>query len=112
MNPSLVEQVKKADFSVIINHSGHLVFAVESKSERTKSKSKGDLTKMARYLKDTLDSIEADEFKEAAIAGMITSGVMSLVYVLEHRHDYVYTLFRQDCLYSPSIQDLPHFSNC
>lgn len=49
-----------------------------------------DLVKMARYMKDTLDSIEARGFQQVAITDMISSGVSCAVYIMEHRHDYIY----------------------
>jgi hypothetical protein len=47
MDPSLTSQVRKGDFSIIANQSNHLIFALESKSEDTKGKSKGDVIKIS-----------------------------------------------------------------
>ncbi|KAK4516068.1 uncharacterized protein ATC70_011029 [Mucor velutinosus] len=101
MDPSLQDHVRKADFSVVSNRSSHLILAVESKSERTRNKSKGDVTKMARYMKDTIDSIQRHGFQQVPIAGLITSGACCSVYIMSHQHDYLYTMFRQGRFYMP-----------
>ncbi|KAK4518277.1 uncharacterized protein ATC70_001629 [Mucor velutinosus] len=74
MDPSLTDNVRKGDFSIVSNRSKHLIFALESKSERNKGRSTGDLLKMARYMKDTLDAISNEGFADVALAGMVTSG--------------------------------------
>lgn len=87
--------------TIVTSDSKHLVLALESKSERSKEQSKGDLIKMARYMKDTIDSIENEGFKDIVIAGMIISGVRCITYLMEHKYDYIYTLHRQSSFYIP-----------
>lgn len=75
VDPSLGTHVKKADFSIVTNKSAHLLFALEAKPCKEETQSKGDLTKMARYIKDTIDSIASEGRKDVAIFGMIDSGL-------------------------------------
>ncbi|KAI8885686.1 hypothetical protein K501DRAFT_179295, partial [Backusella circina FSU 941] len=64
IDSSLNDHVRKADFSIVSTLSSHLVYALESKSESCKNKSKGDLIKLARYMKDVLDSTESEGFQK------------------------------------------------
>ncbi|KAI9276255.1 hypothetical protein BY458DRAFT_506118 [Sporodiniella umbellata] len=101
IDPSLNRNVRKGDFSIVTNQSKHLIFALESKPERNKGRSNGDVIKMARYMKDTLDSIESEGFNNVVIAGMITSGVFCSCYLMEHKYDYIYTFYKQSSFYIP-----------
>ncbi|KAI8646281.1 hypothetical protein BD408DRAFT_428887 [Parasitella parasitica] len=101
IDPSLSGHARKRDFSVVTNQSKHLIFALESKPERDKGGSNGDAIKMARYMKDTLDSIESEGFNNVVIAGMITSGACCSCYLMEHKYDYIYTFYKQSSFYIP-----------
>ncbi|KAI7869488.1 hypothetical protein BDF14DRAFT_1781876 [Spinellus fusiger] len=88
IDPSLSKHVKKADFSVVIR--------------KKKMKSKGDLVKISKYMKDTLDAIERDGYSNVSIVDMVFSGDSVSTYVMEHKHDYVYTFYKQGRFYIPS----------
>lgn len=45
--------------------------------------------------KEIADSIKGNEFKQVAIAGMISGGISCSVCIMEHRHGYTYTIYRQ-----------------
>lgn len=94
IDPSLKKHVRKCDYSIVTNISKHLVFALESKSVPNQGKSKGDLLKMARYMKDTIDAIEDEGFESVPIVGMIASGLNWSCYVMEHKYDYLYTFYK------------------
>lgn len=98
---SLSRHTRKGDFSVVTYQPKHLIFALESRPERNKGRSNGDVIKMARYMKDTLDSIESGGFNNVAIAAMITSRVCCSCYLMEHKYDYIYTLYKQSSFYIP-----------
>jgi hypothetical protein len=54
----------------------------------SKGQSKGDLIKIARYMKDTLDSIQSEGLNNVIVAGIITSGVCCSCYLMENKYDY------------------------
>ncbi|KAI8051857.1 hypothetical protein BDF21DRAFT_404370 [Thamnidium elegans] len=102
MDPSLSGHVRKADFSIVSNSSNHLILALESKSVKSQNKSANDLIKMARYMKDTIDDIESDEFKTVSIIGIIASGKTISTYVMTHSHDYLYYFYKLAKTYIPT----------
>lgn len=101
MDSSLNDHVRKADFSIVSTLSSHMVFALEAKSEKCKDKSKGDLIKMARYMKDILDSTAMEGYQKVCIVGSISSGASVKSFIMEQSHDYLYTLYKQGEYYIP-----------
>jgi hypothetical protein len=63
---------------------------MEAKQVKYKNKSKGDLIKMAKYMKDTLQAIEQEDFKDISIIGIIVSGADVSIYTMNHTFDYLF----------------------
>lgn len=101
MDPSLNKQFKKADYSIVSCQGNHLVLALEAKQVKCQSKSKGDLTKMAKYMKDTIDSISKEGFDSVSIIGIIAGGSSVSIYVMDHIYDYIYTLLKANTFHVP-----------
>jgi hypothetical protein len=74
---------------------------LEAKQVKCQSKSKGDLTKMAKYMKDTIDSINKEGFDSISIIGIIASASSVLLYVMDHVYDYMYTLLKTNTFHVP-----------
>ncbi|CAO3646802.1 unnamed protein product, partial [Mucor hiemalis] len=71
MDPSLLQQCKKADYSVVHNDSDLSLLVVEAKSYKANSKCKVDLVKMAKYMKE-----ELQEAEKCGNAGVRLIGIM------------------------------------
>ncbi|CEP18334.1 hypothetical protein [Parasitella parasitica] len=101
MDPSLVDHVKKADYSIVHNTTKYTLLTLEAKSCKQKYKSATDLIKIGKYLKDTIDAAEKEGFADLRLVGLIASGDHVDVYIIAHDHDYIYTLYRLDTFHIP-----------
>lgn len=74
MDPSLLQQCKKADYSVVHNDSDLSLLVVEAKSYKANSKCKVDLVKMAKYMKEELQEAEKCGNAGVRLIGIIFKG--------------------------------------
>lgn len=99
MDPSLQKHAKKADYSVVHNQTKYALLAVEAKSCQNHAST--DLVKTGKYLKDLIDTAEAKGYQRLRLLGLVSRGEHISIYVVEHSHDFVYTMFKLDTLHIP-----------
>ncbi|KAL0140134.1 hypothetical protein V8B55DRAFT_1504444, partial [Mucor lusitanicus] len=94
IDPSLQKHAKKADYSVVHNPTKFALLTVEAKSCQNQSKSSSDVVKIGKYLKDLLDAAEAKGYQGLQLLGLVSRGDQINVYVVEHKYDCIYTMFK------------------
>ncbi|OAD08829.1 hypothetical protein MUCCIDRAFT_76290 [Mucor lusitanicus CBS 277.49] len=101
IDPSLQKHAKKADYSVVHNPTKFALLTVEAKSCQNQSKSSSDVVKIGKYLKDLLDAAEAKGYQGLQLLGLVSRGDQINVYVVEHKYDCIYTMFKLNTLHIP-----------
>lgn len=109
MDPSLQKHAKKADYSVVYNPTQYALLTVDAKSCQNQSRLSNDVVKIEKYLKDLIDAAEAKNYQGLQLVGLVSKGETIVIYVVEHKHDLIYTMFKLDTLYIPvSYKDIHH----